>query len=109
KSSESVRDTTAGAPKDPPLLSFAALFDAYEGRVDEARRALNELEQLQQARYVEPMLVTEVCFALRDRECLLKWFGRGHDERSTQFVYTILEPDVYGNDARMQVLAKDIR
>ncbi|MBV9778606.1 MAG: hypothetical protein JOY62_01420 [Acidobacteriaceae bacterium] len=109
KISESLRAVAGRAPKDPALISFFGLFDAFEARRDDARQALNELERLRRNEYVEPFLATQVCFVLRDRECLFEWFKRGHDERSTQFVYTILEPDVYGNDPRMRALTSEIR
>ena len=106
--SDSLR-TSGGGRQDPALISFFGLFDAYAGRRDSAEQALRDLERLRQTQYVEPLLATEVCYVVRDHQCLVEWFKRGHDERSTQFVYTVLQKDVYGNDPEMQALAADIR
>src|SRR5205085_3559931 len=84
-----------GMDKEPALLAITGRAAALEGRRAEAERILAELERRSHKEYVEPLIVTWLCAALHDRNSLIKWFERGYEQRSSLFVYSPLNKDIY--------------
>jgi len=77
------------------FLGYVGGGEAHEGRLDDARRVLDELEQRRQKEYVEPLLVLDLCAALQDHKCLAVWLERGQEERSALWVYLpLLKPSL---------------
>ena len=61
---------------------------ANEGRVEEAREILNELQRRAQSEYVRPLLFALLHGQLGDRASALGWFDRACDERDNVLVWT---------------------
>ena len=82
---------------------------AREGRRDEARRALDQLEQIRRTQYVDAVMVLELCTVLDDRERRRLWLQRGIEERSTQVIYLPLHKAWLGGDPEAEALVAKSR
>jgi TolB-like protein/Tfp pilus assembly protein PilF len=71
---------------EPFFLAFFGIAAAREGRPAQGERILERVEQMRWSRYVEPVLVLELCAALQDKRQEL-WRRRAIDERSPLFLY----------------------
>ena len=102
---EAMKTSNPGIAKEPVFLAFFGVQAANEGRPNEARRILEQLEQLRRTQYVEPLMLLDLCAALGDRKQLRIWFQRGYEERSTFWVYLpMMWKDVYAGDAELEAL-----
>jgi adenylate cyclase len=86
-----------------------ALLWAYAGEPDEARHALEELEETSRTRYVSPAWIAEGYAALGETEKAFDWLGRDHEEgaKSLWFRYQDSAFDSLRNDPRFRsILAR---
>jgi tetratricopeptide (TPR) repeat protein len=95
-------------PNGPDQIALLAFIAAQEGRKQEARAGLESLERLRLNWYVEPMQVTQICLALHDRECLVKWFRRAVELRSAETVYVPMHPEIDKHDPEIKALMAQI-
>jgi serine/threonine-protein kinase len=94
--------------KEPMFVALFGVAAAREGRREDARHALETLEELRRTQYVDPVLVIELCSVLNDRAQLLLWLRRAHEERSTLFVYLPLRKELYAGDAEAEALVAQL-
>ena len=95
--------------KEPLFLALFGEAAAWEGRRDEALRILDELDRMRRTRYVDAVMVLELCTVLNDRAQRLKWLERGYEERSTQFVYLPIHKAWYAGDPAAENLVAKAR
>jgi len=93
---DSLQAVFSAMPQTPAaFLGYLGGGAAHEGRLDAARRVLDELEQRRPKEYAEPLLVLDLCAALHDHKCLALWLERGQEERSALWVYLpLLKPSL---------------
>lgn len=84
---ETLRSAQPDLAKDPTFLAVFGADAGRQGRPAEARRILDRLEQMHRTQYVEPVMVLELCAALKDTRAFELWLKRADEERSTFFVY----------------------
>lgn len=102
---ETLKGVVGGLANAPAIFAgFIGYGAAMEGRTAEARAALDLLERKSATEYIEPLLVPELCLALKDRACVRKWLQRGHDERSSLWPYMKLEKTYYAGDPEAEAL-----
>ena len=65
---------------------------ASGGRSEDALRILNQLMERAKARYVPSYWIAVVYNGFKDRENVLKWLRRAHEERSSWLVWCNVEP-----------------
>ncbi len=70
------------SPDDPHLVADLGHCYAISGRVDDARRLLNELEERSRQRYVSPMTIALVYTGLGERERAIEWLERASEARA---------------------------
>jgi tetratricopeptide (TPR) repeat protein len=99
-----------GPPEtDVNLIGFSGYAAAVEGRVADARRALERLENLRKTEYVDFFMPTQLCNALHNHQQLMVWLQRGHDDRSPMWVYIPLQHHLYEGDAAAEAYVKQNR
>jgi TolB-like protein/Tfp pilus assembly protein PilF len=86
------------AVKEPAFLALFGTQAAREGRRDEARRTLEQLETIRRTQYVEPVLMLDLCSALNDRNQRMVWLNRAYQERSALFPYLRLQHASFAGD-----------
>ena len=90
--------------KQPFFVAFLGIAAGREGRIEEARRVLGQLEQVAKTQYVEPFVMLELCFVVKDHNRLNVWIKRMEEERSTMFVYLPLLAQFFENDPGVESL-----
>lgn len=73
--------------RQPIDLSNLAVVYAETGRRDEARDLLGEMLALVETRYVSPILVADIYFALDEVDEGFDWLDRGLEMRSREMVF----------------------
>ncbi len=101
---DALKSTQPDAAAAPVFRALFATEDAREGRRDEARRTLEQLDALRRTEYVDPVMMLDLCTALNDRDRRRVWLTRAFDERSTQVAYLRLHPASFGGDPAAQAL-----
>ncbi|HEX3249881.1 MAG TPA: hypothetical protein VHS05_10670, partial [Pyrinomonadaceae bacterium] len=79
-------------------LMLALLGHAYAvaGKKAEAQQVLNDLQQLQEQRYVSPYTVAAIYAGLGDQEQAFKWLDRAVEERDIWLMNLKVDP-VFAN------------
>jgi TolB-like protein len=105
---DSLKAVFSAMPQMPTVfLGYLGVGAAHEGRLNDARQVLDQLEQRRRQEYVEPVLVLDLCAALHDHKCLALWLERGQEERSALWVYLPLLKPALAFDAEAEAqLAK---
>jgi predicted Zn-dependent protease len=96
KAARGVLNAVTAQPQVAGQPMFVALFGAVaapEGHRDEARHDLQRLEEMRRTRYVDGVLVLELCAALKDHDELTRWYTRARDEHSSLVVYVPMRKD----------------
>jgi TolB-like protein len=104
----SLKAVFSAMPEMPAVfLGYIGAGEAHQGHISKARQVLDQLEALRQKEYVEPVLVLDLCVALRDHKQLALWLQRGYEERSALWVYLPLLKSSLAFDAEAEAqLAK---
>jgi predicted nucleic acid-binding protein len=82
-----------------------------QGRPEEARALLGELESRRRERYVTPVAMVMLYAALGDTEAAFAWLDRAYDERRGWLAYLNVEPMLDGlrGDPRFRRLLERMR
>jgi serine/threonine-protein kinase len=96
-----------------PVLAFAGLghVAARRGRLDEARKILQDLQERARSQYVSPVPMVGLHVALGDSDSAFEGLERAHAERRGWLAYLRIEPmlqPLHG-DARFQRLLERMR
>jgi len=84
------RDAVSGG--NPVYLSSLGHAYAVAGNVEEARKALRELDELSKRRYVSPYEKAIVHAGLGETEQTFSWLEKAYSDRSGWLVYLQVEP-----------------
>jgi TolB-like protein/Tfp pilus assembly protein PilF len=84
---------------------------ASGGRTDDARKILEQLMGRSKTRYVPSYWIAVVYNGFKDREQVLKWLRRAHEERSSWLVWCNVEPrfDWIRNDSEFSSLMAEMK
>jgi TolB-like protein/Tfp pilus assembly protein PilF len=80
------------APGDLEVLASIGRAHALDGRPDDARAVLAQLDSLSAGRYVSPYLLAGIAEALGDRRRAFAWLEEAVADRAGQLVYLNLDP-----------------
>jgi len=83
---------------DPTFLALLANAEARAGRRAEARKMLDQVEQLHRTHYVDAVMALPVSETLGDRAAVHRWLDRARQERSAFFLYAPLATYFYNDD-----------
>lgn len=102
-----VRELAGDAPTGLAELAHAL---AREGKVSEARRALNHLLVLAKERYVPSDEIARVYLGLGDRDAALTWLEKAYEERAVKMALLAVDPtwDPLRSEARFTHLLQRI-
>ncbi|HJQ68671.1 MAG TPA: hypothetical protein VKA70_06850 [Blastocatellia bacterium] len=91
---------------------IAALGHAHaaEGRVEEARRVLEELKRISGERYVSPYHIATIFAGLGDNDRAFACLDQAHEDRSEWLIWLAVDPklDPLRDDPRFQVLLRRV-
>jgi serine/threonine protein kinase/Flp pilus assembly protein TadD len=85
---ETVKRLEPGEPDPIALLGYAF---AVNGRREEAKRALAELQALSKQRYVSPFPIAWIYMGLGDEDRAFEWLEKAYEERAGRLVYLKVE------------------
>ncbi len=86
------RAALASAPDDAEALASLGRIHALDGRTDEARVVLAQLDSLAPRRYVSPYLFATIAEALGDRRRAFAWLEEAVEDRAGDVVWLDLDP-----------------
>ena len=91
---EAISEFQTGVKLSGSPLMLALLGHAYAvaGKKAEAQQVLNDLQQLQEQRYVSPYTVAAIYAGLGDQEQALKWLDRAVEERDIWLMNLKVDP-----------------
>jgi tetratricopeptide (TPR) repeat protein len=91
---EAIAEFQTGVKLSGSPLMLALLGHAYaaSGRTAEAKQVLNDLQQLQDQRYVSPYTVAAIYAGLSDQEQAFKWLERAVEERDIWLMNLKVDP-----------------
>jgi DNA-binding winged helix-turn-helix (wHTH) protein/TolB-like protein/Tfp pilus assembly protein PilF len=91
---EAISEFQTGVKLSGSPLMLALLGHAYAvaGKKAEAQQVLNDLQQLQEQRYVSPYTVAAIYAWLGDQEQALKWLDRAVEERDIWLMNLKVDP-----------------
>jgi DNA-binding winged helix-turn-helix (wHTH) protein/TolB-like protein/Tfp pilus assembly protein PilF len=91
---EAIAEFQTGVKLSGSPLMLALLGHAYavSGRTAEAKQVLNDLQQLQDQRYVSPYTVAAIYTGLGDQEQAFKWLERAVEERDIWLMNLKVDP-----------------
>jgi DNA-binding winged helix-turn-helix (wHTH) protein/TolB-like protein/Tfp pilus assembly protein PilF len=91
---EAITEFQTGVKLSGSPLMLALLGHAYaaSGRTAEAKQVLNDLQQLQDQRYVSPYTVAAIYAGLSDQEQAFKWLERAVEERDIWLMNLKVDP-----------------
>jgi TolB-like protein/Flp pilus assembly protein TadD len=94
----------------PMVLATLGSAYASSGRINEARKILGELLEIQKQKFVCPYETAILFLELGQRDEAIQWMGKGYDERSICMQWMKADPRVDGlrDDPRFQTLLKKI-
>src|SRR5262249_7010448 len=94
-----------------PFLAGLGHAYALAGKKAEARKVLDELEELSKSRYVSPYNNAVICVALGDKDQAFSWLQKAVDERSSWAMYLRVEPrlDPLRSDPRFEPLLQKLK
>lgn len=92
----------------PQLIGGDGLLAAWEGKLEDARKALARLDEMRKTQYVDAIFPGMlICSALKDRECVMTWLKRGYEDRSALFPYIrVYFPDTIAGIPEAQALVE---
>jgi serine/threonine-protein kinase len=80
------------APADLEALASLGRTHALDGRADDARAVLAQLDSLSADRYVSPYMLAGIAEALGDRQRAFAWLEEAVADHAVQLVYLRLDP-----------------
>ena len=91
---EAITEFQTGVKLSGSPLMLALLGHAYaaSGKTAEAKQVLNDLQQLQDQRYVSPYTVAAIHAGLGDQEQAFKWLGTAVEERDIWLMNLKVDP-----------------
>lgn len=91
---EAIAEFQTGVKLSGSPLMLALLGHAYaaSGKTAEARQVLNDLQQLQDQRYVSPYTVAAIYAGLGDQEQAFKWLEKAVEERDIWLMNLKVDP-----------------
>jgi tetratricopeptide (TPR) repeat protein len=91
---EAITEFQTGVKLSGSPLMLALLGHAYavSGKTAEAKQVLNDLQQLQDQRYVSPYTVAAIYTGLGDQEQAFKWLERAVEERDIWLMNLKVDP-----------------
>jgi Flp pilus assembly protein TadD len=82
--------------REPLILGRLGALYAAQGRLEAARRIVEELQALSKTRYVRPTLIADIYLALGEHNTMFEWLARAHEERDTTLALLKVHP-TYGS------------
>ena len=97
----------SGAPEPKSLLGYTY---AVSGKLAEARRVLDELEQMSAQHYVAPKHIALVYAGLREKDEMFAWLEKAFEDRDISLTFIKVEPrwDEYREDPRFADLLRRV-
>jgi hypothetical protein len=93
ESVEAVQQFRAWHGFEPPVLTAERGFAlAREGKVAEARQAIQSLQTSAHSGFVDPYLISLIYLGLHDSDATYKWLTEAADEKSPFLVSIITDP-----------------
>jgi tetratricopeptide (TPR) repeat protein len=91
---EAIAEFQTGVKLSGSPLMLALLGHAYaaSGKTAEAKQVLNDLQQLQDQRYVSPYTVAAIHAGLGDQEQAFKWLEKAVEERDIWLMNLKVDP-----------------
>ena len=77
---------------DPHIIALIGHCYALAGKVERARAALKELQELAKRKYVQPYSIAMIYTGLGDKDQALACLEKAYDDRSSYMVYLKVEP-----------------
>jgi len=77
---------------DPHIIALIGHCYALAGKVERARAALKELQELAKRKYVQPYSIAMIYTGLGEKDQALAWLEKAYDDRSSYMVYLKVEP-----------------
>jgi DNA-binding winged helix-turn-helix (wHTH) protein/TolB-like protein/Flp pilus assembly protein TadD len=77
---------------DPHIIALIGHCYALAGKVERARAALRELQELAKRKYVQPYSIAMIYTGLGEKDQALAWLEKAYDDRSSYMVYLKVEP-----------------
>jgi eukaryotic-like serine/threonine-protein kinase len=104
------RAALARAPEDVELLAALGRIHALDGRPEEAREVVAQLDSLTTQRYVSPYLFAGIAEALREPARAFAWLEEAVADRVGEVVYLDLDPrlDRLRDDRRFARLRRSV-
>jgi tetratricopeptide (TPR) repeat protein len=92
--------------REPLILGRLGALYAAQGRLEAARRIVEELQALSKTRYVRPTLIADIYLALGEHNTMFEWLARAHEERDTTLALLKVHPtyDSVRSDPRFRRL-----
>jgi serine/threonine protein kinase/tetratricopeptide (TPR) repeat protein len=87
-----IETVAALSERSPSSLAWLARLYGQTGRQEEARALLDELLSLSVHRYVSPLSIGFVYFAVGDNDRGFEWMEKAYAERSNGMVYLAVDP-----------------
>jgi TolB-like protein len=84
---EKMRTSNPDFANLPSFIALQGTAAAREGRLAEARKILDKLEEFRKTQYVEGFMAMELCSALGDHDRMQKWLERMREDRSSLYLY----------------------
>jgi len=96
---------------DPYVIALLGYSRAMAGQREEARKILNQLQKLQQQRYVPPYSIALIYAGLGEKDLAFEWLDKAFVDRSGPLIYLKVEPmfDSLRSDPRMAGLLERMR
>ena len=87
-----IETVAALSRRSPSSLAWLARLYGQTGRRGEARALLDELLSLSARRYVSPLSIGFVYFAIGENDGGFEWLEKAYAERSNGMVYLAVDP-----------------
>ncbi|MDQ3754320.1 MAG: hypothetical protein M3371_06260, partial [Acidobacteriota bacterium] len=96
--------------RHPTVVVALGYAYAVSGNRGEAQRALAELKDLSERRYVSPYSVATIYIGLGEKEQALHWLEKAYEERNFELIWSKVEPrlDPLHADPRFQDLLRRV-
>ena len=107
---EALARAAVASGRNPDILAELGQALGLQGRTDEARAILDELEAMSKVRYVPPYDRALVHAGLGDRDAAFSWLERAREERYGSLILLPIDPDLdpLRDDPRFARLAATI-
>jgi Flp pilus assembly protein TadD len=106
----SLQQAIATSDRNPGAMAVLGHIHARAGRKREARKMLNELNELAKRRYVAAANQAIIYIGLGDNDAAFRWLQKSYNERASHMIYLSTEPifDSLRADPRLAELIRRV-